>query len=269
MGDKNFIAGIGCTNVDILYSGIDRLPNEGEEIYAKHFSLQLGGGVPATLINLGRLGIKTKIATELGDDIFSNYARQEFEKCGVSPINLYKGDDDIPLNVTSAMITSRDRTFMSYGHGSVEATPDALDAAYKMCTGAKIVIMHTGGFLPVYKKLKSEGTMLVFDCGWDDNLSLENYKEHLELADYYTPNQKEALKITDTDTPEKAAASEWKTERNFMSVKLTISSTLTQQVQAMHSLQALFTAYTTKKALRIQSNSAILQAENALPALVA
>ena len=29
MGDKNFIAGIGCTNVDILYSGIDRLPNEG------------------------------------------------------------------------------------------------------------------------------------------------------------------------------------------------------------------------------------------------
>ena len=37
MGDKNFIAGIGCTNVDILYSGIDRLPNEGEEIYAKHF----------------------------------------------------------------------------------------------------------------------------------------------------------------------------------------------------------------------------------------
>ena len=48
MGDKNFIAGIGCTNVDILYSGIDRLPNEGEEIYAKHFSLQLGGGVPAT-----------------------------------------------------------------------------------------------------------------------------------------------------------------------------------------------------------------------------
>ena len=62
MGDKNFIAGIGCTNVDILYSGIDRLPNEGEEIYAKHFSLQLGGGVPATLINLGRLGIKTNTA---------------------------------------------------------------------------------------------------------------------------------------------------------------------------------------------------------------
>ena len=204
MADNNFIAGIGCTNVDILYSGIDRLPNEGEEIFAKEFSLQLGGGVPATLINLGRLGIKTEIATELGGDIFSNFARKQFEKCGVSPINLYKGDG-IPLNVTSAMITSKDRTFMSYGHGSVEATDSALEKAYEMCHGAKIVIMHTGGFLPVYKKLKEEGTTLVFDCGWDDNLSLKNYKEHIEIADYYTPNQKEALKITDTDTPEKAA----------------------------------------------------------------
>ena len=49
MGDKNFIAGIGCTNVDILYSGIDRLPNEGEEIYAKHFSLQLAAVFPQRL----------------------------------------------------------------------------------------------------------------------------------------------------------------------------------------------------------------------------
>ena len=65
MGDKNFIAGIGCTNVDILYSGIDRLPNEGEEIYAKHFSLQLGGGVPATLINLGSLELKLKLRQSL------------------------------------------------------------------------------------------------------------------------------------------------------------------------------------------------------------
>lgn len=38
MGDKNFIAGIGCTNVDILYSGIDRLPNEGEDICKAFFT---------------------------------------------------------------------------------------------------------------------------------------------------------------------------------------------------------------------------------------
>ena len=203
-GNKDFVAGIGSTNIDLLYSGLEKLPNEGEEIYSKDFSLQLGGGVPATLINLGRLGIPAKIATELGDDMFSRFAAEQFNKHGVAPRNLCNGTD-MPLNITSAMITSRDRTFLSYGNGNVEATASALEKAYEMCRGAKIVIMQVGGFLPVYKKLKSEGTILVFDCGWDENLSLETYKEYLTIAEYYTPNQKEALKITNTDTPEKAA----------------------------------------------------------------
>ena len=35
-------------------------------------------------------------------------------------------------------------------------------------------------------------------------LSIDNYRDYLEIADYYTPNKKEALKITGADTPEKA-----------------------------------------------------------------
>lgn len=165
-----FVAGIGSTNIDLLYSGLEKLPNEGEEIYSKDFSLQLGGGVPATLINIGRLGIPAKIATELGDDIFSRFAAEQFQKHGIAPLNLYRGTD-MPLNITSAMITARDRTFLSYGNGNVEATDSALEQAYAMCRGAKAVIMQVDGFLPVYKRLKAEGTILVFDCGWNDNLS--------------------------------------------------------------------------------------------------
>lgn len=203
-GNDAFVAGIGSTNIDLLYSGMERLPNEGEEVYSKNFSLQLGGGIPATMITLGRLGIKTKIATELSEDIFSSFAKSEFEKNGVSPLNLYTGGG-IPLNITTAMITARDRTFMSYGKGNPEADDYTLKKAYDMCCGAKIVAMQTGSFLPVYKKLKEDGVVIVFDCGWDETMSLESYKEYLEIADYYTPNQKEALKITNSKTPLEAA----------------------------------------------------------------
>lgn len=203
-GNKAFVAGVGSTNIDLLYSGLNKLPTEGEEIYSKDFSLQLGGGVPATLINVGRFGIPAKIATELGNDLFSAFAANQFEKAGVNPLNLYNGQD-MPLNITSAMITQNDRTFMSYGKGNVESTDFALEKAYKICRGAKIVIMQTGGFLPVYEKLKEEGTILVFDCGWDENMTIDSYHEYLAIADYYTPNKKEALKITGTDTPEEAA----------------------------------------------------------------
>ncbi len=199
-----FIAGAGATNVDLLYQGFDRLAGVGEELYCKDFSLQLGGGLPATLINLGRLGISTKIATELGNDIFSNFAKERFTQNGVNPTNLYSGEG-IPLNITSAIILPKDRTFYTYGKGNIEPDDKALETFYSIARGSKICMMQLGGFLPVYKKLKEEGTILVLDTGWDDEMSIEKYRDYLELADYYTPNRKEAMKITGSDTPENAA----------------------------------------------------------------
>lgn len=199
-----FIAGAGSTNVDLLYQGFDRLAGVGEELYCKDFSLQLGGGLPATLINLGRLGIETKIATELGNDIFSNFAKEKFIENGVTPTNLYNGEK-IPLNITSAIILPKDRTFYSYGKGTIEPDEKAMETFYNIATGSKICMMQLGGFLPVYKKLKEEGTILVLDTGWDDEMSFEKYDEYLSTADYYTPNRKEALRITGTDNEKDAA----------------------------------------------------------------
>lgn len=199
-----FIAGAGSTNVDLLYQGFDRLAGVGEELYCKDFSLQLGGGLPATLINLGRLGIETKIATELGNDIFSNFAKEKFIENGVTPTNLYEGEK-IPLNITSAIILPKDRTFYSYGKGTIEPDEKAMETFYTIATGSKICMMQLGGFLPVYKKLKEEGTILVLDTGWDDEMSFEKYDEYLNTADYYTPNRKEALRITGTDNEKDAA----------------------------------------------------------------
>lgn len=199
-----FIAGAGATNVDLLYQGMERIPDVGEELYCKDFSLQLGGGLPATLINLGRLGIETKIATELGSDIFSEFARSKFTENNVIPTNLYEGEK-IPLNITSAIILPKDRTFFTYGKGSIEPDDKAKEKFYEIATGSKICMMQIGGFTDVYKKLSDEGTILVLDTGWDDELGFEKYDEYLRLADYYTPNRKEALKITGAKTEKDAA----------------------------------------------------------------
>ncbi|MCD7796650.1 MAG: PfkB family carbohydrate kinase [Clostridiales bacterium] len=65
--------------------------------------------------------------------------------------------------------------------------------------------MQPGGFIDVYKKLKENGTTLVLDTGWDDKLNFEKYSDYLTVADFYTPNRKETMKITGESTPEKAA----------------------------------------------------------------
>ena len=195
----SFIAGAGLTNIDLLYTGMPRIPGVGEEVYSEGFELQLGGGFPATLINLGRLGIPSKIATELGDDIFSQFAKKKYEENNVSPLNLYIGDG-IPVNITSAIILKGDRSFVTYGKGCIESDDNACEYFYKLAHGSRITLMQAGSFYEAYKKLHDEGTILILDTGWDDNLSIENYKKYLELADYYTPNKKEAMKITDTDS---------------------------------------------------------------------
>lgn len=191
----SFIAGAGATNVDLLYEDMPKIPDVGEEIYTDKFSCQLGGGLPATLINIGRLGIESKIATELGGDMFSAFALEQYKKNNVEPMNIYKGSS-IPLNITSAIILKDDRSFITYGKGSIEPDDEAKESFYNMAHGAKICLMQPGGFIEVYKKLKSEGTLMVLDMGWDENMSVEKYSDLLDTADIYTPNRKEALRIT-------------------------------------------------------------------------
>ena len=196
----SFVAGAGSINIDLLFEGLPRIPNEGEELYSRGFSLQMGGGVSATLLNLAGLGVPVRIQTGLGNDMFSDFARRTFASFGVEPYNLADGTTGIPLNISAALLTPSDRTFVSYTDG----LPMDDARIYENSRGAKIVQMG-GGSLEAYRRLKADGAILVFDTGWDDAMSLETYREYLELADYYTPNQKEALKITGTDQPADAA----------------------------------------------------------------
>ena len=132
--------------------------------------------------------------------MFSDFARRTFASFGVEPYNLADGTTGIPLNISAALLTPSDRTFVSYTDG----LPMDDARIYENSRGAKIVQMGVGS-LEAYRRLKADGAILVFDTGWDDAMSLETYREYLELADYYTPNQKEALKITGTDQPADAA----------------------------------------------------------------
>ena len=87
----SYVAGFGIVNCDLLYSGLTRLPTEGEELFARGFDLQLGGGVPAVMIHLNRLGVPVQFSTFLGRDRFSRFARTQLKRAGVPFQNLYHG----------------------------------------------------------------------------------------------------------------------------------------------------------------------------------
>lgn len=197
---KDFVAAFGKLNCDLLFAGMPRIPNEGEEIYSKDFKVCLGGGLPATMINCARLGAPAKLGTFLGDDMFSNFAKGELEKYGVDYVPFES--TSYPLNITSAIITERDRTFVSYG-GTEKYTDEMLEKIYNVLKGARIVAMQEK-ILPVYEELKKDGTILVLDTGYSDDMSIDNLREYIKIADYYTPNIDETEKITGTRDYKKA-----------------------------------------------------------------
>lgn len=197
-----FAGGAGFANLDLLYAGLSRLPESGQEIYAREFDIQLGGGVPATMINLNRLGVPSKLLTFMGEDFISEFVKKAFEGYGIEAVNLYEGKGR-PVTVSSALICQGDRSFVSY-QDEIEITPRHVEEVYRQLKGAKVVDMQDG-FLEAYQKLSGEGVIHVFDTGWEEDLSIEKYRDYLEIADYYVPNQKEALKITGESTVENAA----------------------------------------------------------------
>lgn len=197
-----FVTGFGSTNVDLLYSGMPRVPQEGEEIYARDFTVQIGGGYPATLVNVGRLGIPARIQTFLGKDMFSRFAKAQYEEDGVIPLNLYTGDR-MPVNVTSAVITPRDRAFTSYTD-PVEVTDVHRQQVLDASRGAAIALVYRP-FLPIYPELRRGGTLLVYDGGWWEDMRLDNMMDILQAVDFYIPNELEAMRVTQASSPGAAA----------------------------------------------------------------
>ena len=200
---KRFIAGCGGMNVDLIFSGIPRIPAEGEELYGNKFSMMLGGGAPGTLVLLSRLGIPVRLQTGMGEDLFSRFAASELEREEIEVCNLCPKTEGIPVNISSVAVTPRDRTFISFSDG-IERTEETERMIYESSRGADICIMDTA-YPDVYKQLKREGSRIALDMGWSDTLCLETCSPLLELADYYTPNRSEAMKITGRGSPREAA----------------------------------------------------------------
>jgi ribokinase len=187
---------MGLLNVDIIYSGMPRIPAEGEEVFSTGFDLQLGGGPAATLINLRRLGVPARLGAFLGEDPFSQFARGVLESSGVCFENLHDGPGGA-LTVTSIISTARDRTFVSHRPCDAQSTVP-LERAYGLYQGCSIAYVPLGHD-EMCARLKREGAAIVLDSTWRDDLSLDLYARAFTYVDYFTPNEKEACRITGTD----------------------------------------------------------------------
>ncbi|HWQ80251.1 MAG TPA: carbohydrate kinase family protein [Anaerovoracaceae bacterium] len=204
----NHIASMGKICIDFIYSDVERLPKLGEEVFSKGFTIALGGGPPATAVALHRLGIPVRLGTFLGKGQFSRLARKKLREYRVNFINMYEGGEPDPLIVTSVISTGDDRSFVSWqpdrpASSETETFYATEGQVYELYKGCRIAYV-TLGYDDVWKRLKKEGSILVMDTAWYDDLHMDWYKNVFPYIDYFTPNEMEAPKLTNTGSPEEA-----------------------------------------------------------------
>jgi sugar/nucleoside kinase (ribokinase family) len=181
--------------VDLIYAGLERLPNPGEEIYSTGFDIQLGGGAALLPIVLNRLNVASKLGTFLANDLPSKMARELLNDLNFANLtNLYANNDICPVAVTTAISMHGDRSFISFAN-PIEQKYLLNQDVYQFFTGCR-VCFALPEYPEVMRRLSQEGTLIVYDTGWSDDLNLEAIKPILKYVDIFTPNDKEALKLT-------------------------------------------------------------------------
>lgn len=182
-------------SLDFIFGGVQKLPELGTEVQSQVFDIQLGGGSLVYPIVLNRLGIQSKIILERGHNLQTEMALRLLRQEGDFEIEQVAVADYDPIMSTAVISLPTDRSFVTYNHGVNSFTEEfVLD---RLKDSPIIFVMESNK--QCITKLKRPDNTVIFDIGWDDHLSLAQYRHILSAVDIFTPNEKEAVQMTGTE----------------------------------------------------------------------
>jgi len=206
MNKNNFdIVMPGFLFCDLIFLGLPDMPKLGEEIYSKELHIS-PGGVYITAVAMERLGINVGLIADLGNDIFSKFILQELHAEKI-PTNLIRNHPCPLPTITAALSFPEDRAFITYMEG-INNINQFLDISLNNHSAKHL---HLPGLKEAFasksliREAKRRGMTISLDCQWHpDLMMLPETWEILKDTQIFLPNEKEALFLTKTNSPEKA-----------------------------------------------------------------
>ena len=110
--------------LDITFSGLDALPQPGQERYARQLHRSAGGGA-ITAVGAARLGLRAALAGPLGSDGEGALLRDDLEREGVTLVAPHAG----PTATTVVLPTNCDRAMVTYDPGARARAQDLAELA--------------------------------------------------------------------------------------------------------------------------------------------
>ena len=212
---------------DLIFHGLERLPELGEEVKTDRFTSTIGGGAVITAVNAARLGVPTQLVSALGDSAIVALKKEK-----ISVTNLRRKNE--PHAITAALSTEDDRAFVTYN--GVNAKLEARLARHFAGLSPRSPKGESGRtrshvhfcFYPhdcrywaaLVSRLRAKGMTTSWDFGWNEPLTNDRgLTDLIDALDFVFINVAEAILYTGSATLEESIPC-WRERQAVTIIKL-------------------------------------------------
>lgn len=187
----------GTVFFDIIFTGLDRLPRPGEEIWSTGMG-SCPGGIANLATATARLGLRTGLITGFGDDTYADWMRQTLAGQEHIDLSASKVFPNFHSALTVSLAIDGDRGMVTHGH----PLPEALVTDPALLPHSRAAVVDLTGNKTWLPEMSKRGTLVFADVGFDDTGRWDVADlEPLKDCHAFTPNAVEAMGYTRTDSP--------------------------------------------------------------------
>lgn len=198
---------LGRIYCDMVFNGLDAMPELGRELFARDFTITPGGGALITAAHAVALGLPTVLLARFGTDAVSNALEGQIEALGIDLRFLDRHASAGP-QVTVVMVQQEERAFLSRRAG--HALPATFDEALDWNEAGHLHIAEYATLHEIPTAVaaaKKRGLTVSLDPSWDAELIKDPmFFERAAGVDVFLPNLEEARALTHCEEPGEALA---------------------------------------------------------------
>jgi sugar/nucleoside kinase (ribokinase family) len=201
------VLSLGRVYCDMVFRGLDGMPQLGREVFADEFHLTPGGGALITAAHLAATGRPAALLARFGTDELSQSLSPIIEGLGID-LQFLDSHPSAGPQLTVVMVQNGDRAFVSRRAG--HARPQSFERALAWSNAAHLHIaeyatLHEMG--DAISAAKGQGFTVSLDPSWDDKLIRDpEFFERCAGVDVFLPNLEEAEALTGLADPQAALA---------------------------------------------------------------
>lgn len=191
---------VGRVYCDLIFTGIDTMPELGRETFANGVNLHAGGGGYITAAYLSALGNKVALATVLPAEPFGSVVTDEIKHMKIEDQFCKPAVNGSQPQITVAMVKDGERAFLTKRIGL--SVPADIEDCF---SDQALTHLHIGELTTLIEHpelvahARNAGLSISLDCGWDDEaFKHPNLDQLIGAVDIFLPNSAEATQLQAT-----------------------------------------------------------------------